>query len=424
MKFWDKKIRINILIGLAVWAIFSLVVLTGLFSVSQMKFNDFAFSSSAPLSAESFIFVIVSLLFEGLILILLINNIKPAYSLAAPFSLLVLYYIAMRIFAGFGVRLDFFFSFFFGMAVYLINIVYNYLSFDKERQEIKKTFQYYLAPEYIEKLAENPEHLKLGGEEKEMTIFFSDIRGFSSISEKLSVKDLVQLLNEYLTAMTDIVMENKGVVDKYIGDAVMAFWGAPLDDAEHSSNSVKAGLEMLKKLEELNNEWQKKSWPEIKIGIGVNTGEVMVGNMGSSRRFNYTVMGDNVNLASRLEGLTKYYGTPLIVGEKVYENVKDKYCARPLDTVAVKGKKQPIKIFEILGEKKFENNWADIISLTQKALELYYGQKWDEAIKAFEKLAEIDKKSRISELFIGRCRELKKNHPSGDWNGVWEMETK
>lgn len=424
IQFWNKKVKQNLLISSGVWFIFALFAVFGWSPSWRVIFDSFVAPASQALSPVPGFITAVSLMGEGVILIVLINYIRPSLSLLVPFSLLAVYFGIAKIGASMGIRLDFFYAFLFGMAVYLISIIYNYLSFDKERQEIQKTFSLYLAPEYIDELVNNPEKLALGGEERELTIFFSDIRGFSSISEQLSVKDLVELLNEYLTAMTDIVMETKGVVDKYIGDAVMAFWGAPLRDEEHAKHAVGAGLRMLEVLKELNVGWQKRGWPEMKIGIGINTGEAMVGNMGSKRRFNYTLMGDNVNLASRLEGLTKYYGAKIIVSEKTFESVKGEFCGRLLDRVAVKGKKQPVNIYEVLGRKNEEQKFLEMIALTDSAIKFYFNREWDKAVSEFKKLGGVDKESHLTELFVERCEEFKNANIPTDWNGVWEMKTK
>jgi len=202
-------------------------------------------------------------------------------------------------------------------------------------------------------LLKNPEKLNLGGEDRDVTIMFSDIRGFTSLSEGMSPQELVSLINVYLSRMTDIIMENRGTVDKYIGDAIMAFWGAPLDDPEHPYRACKAALEMLEALKKIN-----ETLPEnrrIDIGIGINTGLATIGNMGSTRKKNYTAMGDTVNLASRLEGVNKVFHTRVIISEYTYERVKDRFLCRQLDVIRVKGKTVPVKIYELIDFiEKFE----------------------------------------------------------------------
>ena len=216
-----------------------------------------------------------------------------------------------------------------------------------QRLQIKSMLDSYVSPEVVNILLKNPEKLNLGGEDREVTIFFSDIRGFTSLSEGLTPQELVSLINKYLSRMTDIIMDNQGTVDKYIGDAIMAFWGAPLDDPDHPFKACKASLEMITALKEINSTLPPDK--QIDIGIGINTGIATIGNMGSTKKKNYTAMGDTVNLASRLEGVNKLFHTKIIISESTFKRVKDKILARELDLIRVKGKKQPVKIYEVIG---------------------------------------------------------------------------
>jgi len=423
-RIWNKKIKRNAVVSGGLWLTFSILILFSWLNAWQSWFNGIFLSDVSAIGQAPFWWGPIILFFEGICLVILINNIKPAFSLIIPFALLAGYFGAWRISLKFGLALDLFSPFFFGMSVYLVNIIYNFLAFDAERKKVRRAFEFYLAPEYIEQVADDPDKLKLGGEEKELTIFFSDIRSFSSLAEKMPPGELVLLLNEYFTAMTDIIMQSGGVVDKYIGDAIMAFWGAPLENKNHAQSAVGASLAMAKKLIELNREWQKKHLPEIKIGMGLNTSPVVVGNIGSQRRFNYTVMGDGVNLASRLEGLTKYYGAGLIVSENTRQKTETDFCFRLLDQVAVKGKQEPIKIFEVLGERKELVNFEKIIKLSEQALSFYFAQKWTEAKQLFEVLSKIDKNEFFAKMFMKRCLEFSKTPPGDDWNGVWQMKDK
>src|SRR3989344_1644122 len=229
-------------------------------------------------------------------------------------------------------------------------LIYQYGLESREKRRIRHTFQYYLMPEVIDQLVAHPEKLRLGGEERVMTVLFSDIRGFTAISEALSAEGLTALVNEYLTLMTDCIMERHGLVDKYIGDAIMAFWGAPLENTLQASDAAHCVLDMAAALTKANGEWKARALPPINIGIGLNTGKVIVGNMGSAKRFNYTVMGDEVNLSSRLQGLNKEYGTQCIESESTRDAIVDDptFCIRELDVVVVKGKTAPKKIFELV----------------------------------------------------------------------------
>ena len=308
--------------------------------------------------------------------------------------------------------------------VYIILVVIYYLTEEKSRKWITSVFGKYVSPVVIENLIKNPDKINLGGEKRNITLFFSDIRGFTSISERLEPEELVHLLNEYLTEMTSIITKDQGLVDKYMGDGIMAFWGAPLDQIDHAKMACSSSLEMMDKLRELQKKWKKEDIPSFDIGIGLNSGDAIVGNMGSNSRFDYTAMGDNVNLASRLEGLNKMYGTNIIISENTYKIVKDKFESRKLDVVKVKGKKKPILIFELLSHKdKTSKKQRDFIRLYEAGLEHYFKKKWKESIKSFQasiKLIDDD----ASHVFIKRCQEFLNNPPPKDWDGIWEMETK
>lgn len=236
------------------------------------------------------------------------------------------------------------------MAVtFLALTVYRLFTEEREKRKIKGMFSKYVSPDLVNELVQADKQLELGGEDRQLTVLFSDIRGFTSLSEGLTPQDLVSHLNIYLTEMTEIVLHNKGTLDKYIGDALMAFWGAPINTADHAYLSCKAALEMMERLDELNKEWPEDK--KINIGIGLNSGEMTVGNMGSTSRMDYTIMGDNVNLGSRVESVNKMYSTEVIITEYTYELVKDKVIVRELDLIRVKGKEQPVKIFELLAIK-------------------------------------------------------------------------
>jgi adenylate cyclase len=224
--------------------------------------------------------------------------------------------------------------------------------------------------------------------------------------------------------MTSIIIKDQGLVDKYMGDAIMAFWGAPLDQPDHPEAACSSSLEMMDKLRDLQKKWKKEGIPFFEIGIGLNSGDAIVGNMGSSSRFDYTAMGDNVNLASRLEGLNKMYGTNIIISENTYKIVKDKYETRKLDAVKVKGKKKPILIYELISQKDgLSKKQRDFIKLYNDGIELYFEKKWKIAIKSFQAALKL-MDDKASHVFITRCQEFIKNPPSKDWDGVWEMETK
>ncbi|MBX4190023.1 adenylate/guanylate cyclase domain-containing protein [Candidatus Parcubacteria bacterium] len=306
---------------------------------------------------------------------------------------------------------------FVGVSVMLI--LFQYALESKEKKFIHNSFKHYLAPDVIDELILDPTKLKLGGERKKVTILFSDIRGFTTISEKLTPEQLTHVLNEYLTEMTDIVIEHKGLVDKYIGDAVMAFWGAPILNNNQALDACLSAVNMIKALDSLNEHWKSREISnEFKIGVGINTGEVVVGNLGSKTRFNYTVIGDEVNLCSRLEGLNKVYGSEIIITESTKKAVEhdSRFQIRELDLITVKGKKEPKIIFEIM-TKPLDKNILDHFNLGRQ---LYKEGKWNEAIAHFAIGAEVDGPTK---LYLERCQYLQE-HPPESWNGVYEFKTK
>jgi adenylate cyclase len=293
-----------------------------------------------------------------------------------------------------------------------------------QKQQIKKQFGTYLSPAMVEKLQKNPKLLTLGGDSRELSIMFTDVRGFTSISEHYGadVQGLTKIMNRYMTAMTAKIIQNEGTLDKYIGDAQMAFWNAPLDDADHAKHAVKTALEMLGDLERFNSEIAAEGVPPFGMGLGINTGSVVVGNMGSSQRFDYTCLGDSVNLASRLEGQSKPYHVKLIIGPKTYEYVKNDYNCVELDCIAVKGKTEGVNIYTIVppGSVKTPN-----MTTHQYFLQYYREGKWDEAIS----YANILKRAFDGELtdyyesMVERIEEYKINPPA-NWDGVYRTNTK
>jgi adenylate cyclase len=310
------------------------------------------------------------------------------------------------------------------MTIYLGITVYRYITEEREKKKIRGAFQYYLTASVINEMLKDPSKLKLGGDKKDLTVLFSDIRGFTTISEKLTPEDLVHLLNEYLTEMTNLVFKYDGLLDKYMGDAIMAVFGAPLDQPDHALRACRTALGMMDELKKLQEKWADEGRPVFDIGIGINSGDMVVGNMGSDMRFDYTVMGDMVNLGSRLEGINKEYGTNIVISEYTYAVVKDALFCRELDSVRVKGKKLPVKIYELLGEKKDAEKWEKAVSLFEEGLSKYKQALWDEAIAAFRKVLEVRQDDAPAKLYIDRCEELKKNPPEGSWDGVFTMTRK
>ncbi len=310
------------------------------------------------------------------------------------------------------------------LAVYLAITVYRYITEEREKKKIRNAFQFYLTASVINEMLKDPTKLKLGGDKKQLTVLFSDIRGFTSISEQLAPEDLVHLLNEYLTAMTDLVFKYDGLLDKYMGDAIMAVFGAPLSQPDHARRCCQTALEMLQALKKLQDKWSAEGKPYMNIGVGINTGDMVVGNMGSQMRFDYTVMGDSVNLASRLEGINKEYGTNIVISEYTQAIVKDEFYFRELDAVRVKGKKLPVTIYELLCEKKDADSYRTLAESFEAALAKYKQAQWDDALVAFEKVLTIKPNDPPTQLYLARCRELKEDPPPQPWDGVFTMTKK
>lgn len=303
-----------------------------------------------------------------------------------------------------------------GFLVYSGTTLYRYLTEEKEKRFISDTFQHYLSADVIRELTENPDKIRLGGERKELTVFFSDIRDFASIVEVTPPEILVGFLNSYLTPVTDIILDNKGLLDKYIGDAVMAVFGAPLPEPDHRRLACKSAVEIVRLVNRSNEKWQKEfKVPKLKIGIGINTGVMTVGNMGSERRFDYTVMGDPVNLASRLEGLNKFYQTTILVSHATYEQVRDLFRFRELDQVQVKGRRETDRIYELLAEPDAVRE--KMFSLFQEGLLRYREGKFGLACVLFEKCLSQVPEDGPSRVFLERCRQLQQKPPE-DWAGV------
>ena len=297
-----------------------------------------------------------------------------------------------------------------------------------QKQQIKKQFGTYLSPAMVEKLQKNPELLQLGGESRELSIMFTDVRGFTSISEHYGkdVQGLTRIMNRYMTAMTAKIIENQGTLDKYIGDAQMAFWNAPLDDADHAKNAVRTGLQMMGSLDAFNREVTAEGVPPFGMGLGINTDTVVVGNMGSDQRFDYTCLGDGVNLASRLEGQSKPYGVKIVLGTKTAQLVKDEYFVLELDCIAVKGKTQGVTIYTVLGRIDEVQASKGDVQMHEAMLTLYRQQKFDQAIKFCQDLkgrfdGEMD---HYYDAWQQRCEEMKHVGLPKDWDGVFRATSK
>jgi adenylate cyclase len=302
----------------------------------------------------------------------------------------------------------------------------RFISENKTKQLIKKQFEHYLAPPIVKLLQKDPSQLRLGGDTRELSILFSDLRGFTSISEhfKTNPQGLTELVNRYLTPMTGCVIEYDGTVDKFIGDALMAFWNAPLDVKDHRVQSIRCGQKMFRLLDELNKEVMNEGLDELKIGVGINTGEVVVGNMGSEQRFDYTCLGDAVNLSSRLEGQTKEYKVGIILGQNTVKGIEGVFNFVELDKIAVKGKKEGVRIFTILDDVSRCANGGDV-EHHNTFLTYYRAQRWDDALKLIE-LNKITypELSQYYEMMEDRINHLKQDEPGEDWDTIFRATSK
>ena len=308
--------------------------------------------------------------------------------------------------------------------LYALNMSWGYFVESKTKRQFTELFGQYVPPELVDEMSRNPEGYSMNGRKAELTVLFSDIRGFTTISEGLQPDQLAALMNEYLGAMTEVVRRQRGTLDKYIGDAIMAFWGAPMEDAEHPRHAVLAAIEMQAALHDLNKQLVSKGWPALKIGVGVNTGMMTVGDMGSPVRKAYTVMGDAVNLGSRLEGITKQYGVGIIIGEGTREKLGKGFVLRELDRVRVKGKAEPVGIYEPLGlEGQVGKEVLDDLKLWNQALQAYRAQDWDRAEMMLLNLIR-SRPHYLYDLYAKRIARYRAEPPEPGWDGVTTFETK
>ena len=296
---------------------------------------------------------------------------------------------------------------------------------ENQKKFIKGAFSRYIAHDVIEQIMENPELLQLGGESRDLTIFFSDVAGFTSISEKLTPVELVTLLNEYLSEMTDIIISHGGTIDKYIGDAIMAFYGAPQVYDDHELRACLAAIDMKRRLRQLQKKWIQNGQIPISVRMGINSGKSVVGNMGSALRMDYTAMGDAVNLAARLEGANKMYDTTAMISEFTYVNAKDKIDARKLDSIRVVGKTEAVVIYELIGRKgALPQKSYDMLELYNKGLEMFSEHQWERAQKFFQDVIDLFPDDGPARLYLYRCEAFIKKPPSKDWDGVYSLDTK
>lgn len=310
-------------------------------------------------------------------------------------------------------------------VIYVSMTFYRYLTEERGKKELRQTFSKYVSPAIVNEILAHPKNVELGGKKQHLTVMFSDVRGFTTISEKLDPRALSDLLNSYLTPMTELVFKNRGTLDKYMGDAIMAFFGAPIAYPDHAKEACRCALQMIEKLFVLQKEWERKGLPQIDLGIGLNTGDVSVGNMGSETVRSYTVMGDAVNLASRLEGINKQYGTRIILSEMTYAEVKDTFLCREVDRVRVKGKLLPVKIYELIAEGSAPSTTiAEMLNAFGAGYAHYHAKAWADGMNCFARALDLVPGDAVSKLYLERCRSFLAEPPGEDWDGVFTMKEK
>ncbi len=310
------------------------------------------------------------------------------------------------------------------VLMFMLHMTYGFFIESRGKRQLANLFGQYIPPELVDEMSASPQEFSLDGENREMTVLFSDVRGFTTISEGMDPKQLTQLMNALLTPMTRVIHKYRGTIDKYMGDAIMAFWGAPLADSEHARHALYAAMEMMDELKIMQADFRQRGWPEVNIGIGLNTGDMNVGNMGSEFRMAYTVLGDAVNLGSRLEGLTKEYGVNIIVSETTKAAIPE-FVFRELDLVIVKGKHEPVAIFEPVGHKNdLDKSITSELSAYRKALMYFRAQDWDKAELDFFNLNRAYPDRFLYQVYLDRIAIYRKDPPGDDWDGVFTHTTK
>ena len=367
----------------------------------------------------------LQLLLTGIVLAVLLPLLSPIMATSATLFVLVISILVNYAFWEFANLVLPLASLVVMLAViFLLNMSYGFFIERRGKGQLSTLFGQYVPPELVDEMNIDPTTYTQQAQSREMTVFFTDVRNFTSISEGLSPDELSDLMDEYLSPMTKLIHENLGTIDKYMGDAIMAFWGAPLDDPDHARHAIITGLAMLERLNAIREEFKERGWPEIRIGVGINTGEMSVGDMGSQFRMAYTVLGDAVNLGSRLEGLTKSYGVEIIVSESTKAAVDD-FVYRKLDIVKVKGKDQPIAIYEPLAQvsEVSDDEFKELV-LHEQAIKNYLNQDWDVSESQFRNLLTLSPEMKLYQLYIDRIAEFRLNPPADDWDGVYTHTTK
>ncbi len=411
-----KISKTNLIKVSAIFSVFMMFVsgATGLIeiTISQspiLSINSKLFNSSGSYNlALNNIFLTKEfslLLMSGLLLTIALPILSPLKAFLLTFALL-LFTVAFAYYSSNASLIPLEYCFLTILVIYMVNVLISYFIEIQSKQKLMETFGQYIPPHLVNELSRLPKELSLEGESRTLTVFFCDLLSFTSISEELNPKQLNKLLNEYFTVMTEILFKHEGTIDKYIGDAIMAFWNAPTKQEAHAQRSVEAALEMDLAIKELSKSFIARGWPGPTMGIGINTGRANVGNMGSKYRMTYTAIGDAVNLASRIESLTRVYRVPIIISEHTYKQLEG-ICCRELDLVQVRGKKHLTRVFQPLGyENEVGQRLKEKLILHEEAIEIYHDKKYKNAARLFRNLYESDKTDKYYKAMLKKVMEL------------------
>ncbi|MBN2306472.1 adenylate/guanylate cyclase domain-containing protein [Candidatus Peregrinibacteria bacterium] len=358
--------------------------------------------------------IVVAAILLGMLLFL---TLSVGLSVFLFFVGVMAYLVTTWIVFEYGIVLNTFYPYLTFFATLVVAYLYRYFTEARALIKTEHAFGRYVNEDVVKEILENPEYLKLGGDQKTLTVFFSDIVGFTSISEKLTPRELVTRLNEYFDRMSKVILDYRGTLDKFVGDAIIAFWGAPTKQPRHAERACLAALDYMEELKKFKHKWKAR--------IGIHTGPMIVGNVGSTKRFDYTVIGDVVNLGARLETANKFFGTNILISEETYKAARSAIEAREIDFITVKGKTKPVRVFELLAKKgKLTKGRQELIKIFAEGLKAYRAQKWAEAEKYFKAVQKLDKNDGPSKVYLKRCKGLKKMKLSKNWNGVFELTEK
>lgn len=367
---------------------------------------------------------VLIIMFLAIILGLVLPRLSAFWSFAFTLAVAALFTMGNYFMFTMGRQLDLFYPL---LQIGVLNLgftIHRFMLEEQERVRIRRAFEAYVAPTVVQQMLKHPDNLRLGGERREITIMFTDIRGFTTLSENLDPEELVATLHDFLNPMSNIIIKHGGTIDKYIGDAIMALFGAPLDLPDHAGRACRTALDMMATLAELDRKWADQGRPQVRIGVGVNSGVVAVGNMGSDRLFDYTAIGDNVNLASRLEGLNKYYGTNILISEATVQKLNGGFILRPVDLVQVKGKAQPLEVFDLMGAGEPEPDLARFLEAYQQGLTLYRQGNWSQSAAVLEEALSLRPQDQMAQRYLIQSQKYQQNPPGADWSPVTVMTEK